>query len=214
VAADTLSFVGIVWDAPLTNPVNRIALNLAIFFDGGWFGTNNLGPGSGSVLNTNQYLAEPVVQATGDAGVTWTNVPFVSDYLVALQGQPTPTVDFGPPTLATAHFQLTPPLTNINGLRLIGSEGGTASGGFLGIFDLAVLTGEARSVQPLNPRWSGGVFSFEFQSRAGTGHRVEFKDSLSDPAWQTLKLVAGDGTLKQVTDNTGGAQRLYRVSSY
>lgn len=211
---DTLSYVGITWDPPLTNTVNRLALSLAVFFDGGWFGTNNLGPGSGSVLTTNQYLAEPIVQASGDGGVTWTNVPFVSDYLTALEGQPTPAVNFGPPTLGTAHFQLTPPLTNVNGVRIIGSEGGTASGGFLGIFDLAVLTGEAQSVQLINPQMVGSEFSFQFQSRAGAGHRVEYKNALSDSAWQTLKLIAGDGTLKQVTDNSGGAQRLYRVSSY
>ena len=46
---------------------------------------------------------------------------------------------FGAPTLATANFQLTPPVTNINGLRIIGTNGGTADGnGFIGVFELAV----------------------------------------------------------------------------
>ena len=212
-SVDTLSYVGILWSTPPTNPVVRLELNLAIFFDGGWFGTNNIGPGSGGFLSTNLHLAQPTVQASGDGGVTWTNVAFKSDYLIALEGHPLPAIDFGAPTLATAHFQLTPPLTNISGIRVIGTEGGTASGGFLGVFELATLTGDARRVTLLNPRMVAGEFSFEFDSQAGIGHVVQFKNSLSDANWQTLRIVAGDGTRKQVNDNTGGPQRLYRVLS-
>jgi len=210
---DTLSYVGILWTTPPTNPVVRLELNVAVFFDGGWFGVNNIGPGSGGFLSTNLHLVQPSVQASGDGGVTWTNVAFTSDYLIALEGHPLPAIDFGAPTLATAHFQLTPPLTNLSGIRLIGSEGGPASGGFLGVFELAVLTGDARRVTLLNPRMVAGQFSFEFDSQAGIGHVVQFKNSLSDDAWQTFDIVAGDGTRKQVTDNSGGAQRLYRVLS-
>jgi len=210
---DTLSYVGITWTSPPTNPMVRLQLNLAVFFDGGWFGVNNLGPGAGGLLTTNQDLIEPSVQASGDGGFTWTNVAFVSDYLTALEGHPLPAVAFGSPTLATAHFRLTPPLTDANGIRIIGTEGGTASGGFLGVFELGVFTGEARSVTLLNPRMVAGAFSFEFDSQAGIGHVVQFKNSLSDAVWQTLRIVAGDGTRKQVTDNSSGAQRLYRVLS-
>ena len=32
---------------------------------------------------------------------------------------------------------MTEPQTGINGVRIIGTEGGTASGGFLGVFELA-----------------------------------------------------------------------------
>jgi hypothetical protein len=186
---------------------------LATFFDGGWFGVNNIGPGSGGFVSTNLHLVQPSVQASGDGGITWTNVAFTSDYLIALEGHPLPAIDFGAPTLATAHFQLTPPLTNINGIRVVGSEGGTASGGFLGVFELGVFTGDARVVRLLNPRMVAGLFSFEFDSQAGIGHVVQFKNSLSDAAWQTLRIVAGDGTRKQIADNSGGAQRLYRVLS-
>ena len=35
-------------------------------------------------------------------------------------------------------FNLTTPVTGVNGVRLIGTEGGTASGGFLGVFELGV----------------------------------------------------------------------------
>ena len=79
--------------------------------------------------------------------------------------------------------------------------------------ELLILAGEARRVTLLNPQVLAGQFLFEFDSQAGIGHVVQFKNSLSDPAWQTLRLVAGDGTRKQVTDNSGGPQRLYRVLS-
>jgi len=209
---DTLSFVGIVWSTLPTNPVARLQLHLATFFDGGWFGVNNLGPGSGGFLSTNLHLEQPRVQASGD-GITWTNVTFTSDYPIALEGHPLPAMDFGAPTLATAHFQLTPPLTNISGIRVIGTEGGTASGGFLGVFELGVFTGDARRVTLLNPRMLAGQFSFEFDSQPGVGHVVQFKNALSDATWQTLRIVAGDGTRKQVGDTSGGPQRLYRVLS-
>jgi hypothetical protein len=209
---DGMSYVGILWSTPPTNPVVRLQLNLAVFFDGGWFGWNNIGPGSGGFLSTNLHLNQPAVQASGD-GINWSNVTYTSDYMIALEGHPLPAIDFGAPTLATAHFQLTPPLTNISGIRLIGLEGGTASGGFLGVFELGVFTGDARRVTLLNPQMLAGQFSFEFDSQAGVGHVVQFKNALSDPAWQTLRIVAGDGTRKQVTDNSGGPQRLYRVLS-
>jgi hypothetical protein len=120
-------------------------------------------------------------------------------------------VDFGAPTLATAHFRLTPPLTNINGIRIIGTEGGTASGGFLGVFELGVFTGEVRPPTLLNSRMIAGEFSFEFDSEPGVGYVVQFKNSLSDPAWQDLALISGNGTRKQVSDNSGGTERFYRV---
>jgi hypothetical protein len=47
---------------------------------------------------------------------------------------------------------------------------------------------------------------------------VEYKDSLSDPSWTTLKAVTGGvdtgigpDLLATVTDSTGGGSRLYRV---
>jgi len=208
---DTESYVGIVWDAPLTNPVTRLELSLMTFFDGGWFGTNYIGPGAGGSLSTNEDLAEPIVQASGDGGVTWTNVPFTSDYLTALEGHPLPAVAFGEPTLAQSTFRLTPPLVGISAIRIIGSEGGTASGGFLGVSELAVFTSSSGPVTLLNPRVNAGQFVFEFQSQAGVSHIVQFKNALSDTLWQTLTTIPGDGTQNPVSDTLTNPQRFYRI---
>jgi hypothetical protein len=197
----------------MTNTVVGMELDLATFFDGGWFGVNNTGPGSGGVLTTNDYLREPSVQVSANGGSTWNNAAFTSDYLTALQGHPLPAIDFGPPTLATAHFQLTPPQTGINAIRIIGSEGGTATAGFLGVFELEVFASGPRPVLLLNPRAAAGQFRFEFDTLGGSAYLVQWKNTLSDAIWQTLTTITGDGTRKQVTDSLSQAQRFYRVQS-
>ncbi len=135
---ETASFVGILWDTPLTQEVASIQFTICTFFDGGWFGPNNTGPGSGGALSNPTYLTEPNVEVTTDGGTTWTVVGHTSDYLTVLDGHPLPAVDFGPPTSATTTFILDTPQTGIDGIRLIGPEGGTASGGFLGVWEFAV----------------------------------------------------------------------------
>src|SRR5215467_8686849 len=132
-----VSFVGIIWPAPRPEEITTLTLSLATFFDGGWFGPNSTGPGASGALN-GAYLIEPSVQITTNGGISWTTVAKTSDYLTALNGHVLP-VAFGPPTLAAATFQLTPALTNITGIRIIGTNGGTADGnGFIGVFELAV----------------------------------------------------------------------------
>ena len=109
---------------------------IAAFFDGGWFGPNGSGPGATGTLDAG-HLIEPIIQITLDGGGTWTAVPHTSNYTTALSGVVLP-VAFGPPTLATATFNLSTLQTGITGIRVIGSEGGTASGGFLGLADIGV----------------------------------------------------------------------------
>ncbi len=210
-APDTNSFVGIVWANSVTNALTRLELNLATFFDGGWFGVNNLSPGGSGVLSSNTHLLEPIVQISTD-GVTWIPVAFTSDYLAVLNGHVLPP-DWQPPTLATAHFQLTPPQSGIKGVRILGSEGGTASGGFLGVFELAALTGAASPVMLLNPAVLTGQLRFEFDTQSGGSYDVQFKTALNDATWQTLTSVTGDGTRKTVLDPIVAGPRFYRVVS-
>ena len=210
----TVSYVGMLWIESLTRPVLSLDLSLAIFFDGGWFGVNGVGPGTGGTLAAATHLTEPTVQVSTNGGGTWTTVSHTSDYL-ALDGHPLPTVDFGPPTTATATFTLDEPATGINGIRIIGSEGGTASGGFIGVFELAVQTQastDPQSTTLLNLALGGAQFQFEFDSQTGTTHNVWSKSVLTDD-WQLHSTVVGDGTRKTVTDTLAGAQRFYRVSS-
>jgi hypothetical protein len=214
VAPGTVSFVGIVWNQPVANPIVRLELTMAIFFDGGWFGVNNLGPGSGSTLSALEHLTEPIVQITKDQGTNWSTINATSDYMTALDGHPLPAVDYGDPTAATATFTLTQPQTGINGIRIIGSEGGTASGGFLGVFDLAAKINRpatTQGVQLVNVGLVNRQIKFEFDSKTGTTYNVQYKTSLSDAAWTSLTTITGDGSRKSVADNITATQRFYRV---
>jgi hypothetical protein len=124
-----------------------------------------------------------------------------------------PAVPFGEPTSATATFRLTPPQTNINGIRLVGSEGGTASGGFLGVFELSVLTTIAQPVNLLNPQVVPGGFRFEFNSQVAVSYTVQRKNQLQDLSWENVSTVVGDGTRKQATISLVAPRGFYRITS-
>ncbi|HEX2746647.1 MAG TPA: PEP-CTERM sorting domain-containing protein, partial [Verrucomicrobiales bacterium] len=131
-----VSYVGITFATPRTDFVGSLTLGSATFFDGGWFGPNNSGPGASQPLNAS-FIIPPVVQVTFNGGATWSTVPSTSNYSTVMSGVTLP-VAFGAPTLSTSTFTITTPVTGINGIRLIGSEGGTASGGFMGVTELGV----------------------------------------------------------------------------
>lgn len=133
-AADPVSYVGIVWPTPRAVAVNRVGLVQALFRDGGWFGPNNAGPLPGGTL-TAADLTAPMVQVTMD-GSTWTTVPSSSNYVAMTAGITIP--DAGAIPQVRSAFQLNTPQANIRGIRLIGSEGGYASSGFLGVWELTV----------------------------------------------------------------------------
>ena len=60
--------------------------------------------------------------------------------------------------------------------------------------------------------WSGSQFTFTFLSTPGLTNTVQYTDSLSPPAWQTLTTIAGDGTVKSIADAAAGApNRFYRL---
>jgi hypothetical protein len=122
-------------------------------------------------------------------------------------------VDYGPPTTGTAHFQLATPQAGIKGVRIIGSEGGTATGGFLGVFELAALSRVPQPVALINPTVVSEQFRFEFDTQAGSSYVVLYKNSIAEPVWQTLTTVVGDGTRKAASDPVGPGSRFYRVES-
>ncbi len=133
---EPVAYAGILWPTVRTVAVNRLDLTMATFYDGGWFGPNGIGPGAGGALTVSGgYLIEPTVQTTADGGVTWTTRAHTSNYLTAFEGH---LIGVGQPTSQTATFTLTTPQANINGIRIIGQEGGQASGGFIGVFELKV----------------------------------------------------------------------------
>ncbi|MGB1124851.1 MAG: PEP-CTERM sorting domain-containing protein [Phycisphaeraceae bacterium] len=111
--------------------IDQVTINLVGFVDGGWFGT----PGSNSTASGD--LVVPTVQVTTDGGTTWTDVAGVTDDYIAQISSAT----IGGPDalpLATFDFAAQGP---VDGIRLIGTPGGTASGGqpgFIGATEITV----------------------------------------------------------------------------
>jgi hypothetical protein len=56
------------------------------------------------------------------------------------------------------------------------------------------------------------VFDATLQTDVGKNYYLEFKDTLSDPAWTALPLLEGGGALKALSDPAANsAHRFYRA---
>jgi len=76
---------------------------------------------------------------------------------------------------------------------------------------IARLNGDLMA-QLLNPVWSGGTFSASVATDTGKTYLLEYKNSFNDTTWTTLPGVAGDGTVKNLTDPSATvSRRFYRV---
>jgi len=64
----------------------------------------------------------------------------------------------------------------------------------------------------LNPTWDTNGFRVSARTQNGRVYRLEYKSSLADSDWIALPLVAGNGSLRSLSDPTAtGSQRFYRV---
>lgn len=143
------SFVGVTWDKPVKETVTQLQLTLNTHFDGGWFGTNYSSPAPDMRLGTN-HISEtsvPLLQVTYDKGSSWKIVSNKNDYLAKMVGH-----KIGneiTPSTVTINFSPEIPLSNIDGVRLIGSEGGGMlkkdANGFISVAEFKVLTSETDS---------------------------------------------------------------------
>jgi hypothetical protein len=138
-----VGYVGATFTLSPNTEVNSIVLYGRDFGDGGWFGVHSDGP-AGPVVDGNPTLAAsnliaPTVQYTTNGGLTWvTDTAETDDYVTALTGA---IANGGSPT-NPATFTLTTPLTGVDGIRLIGQEGGYAGdSGFLGADEIQVFAG-------------------------------------------------------------------------
>jgi hypothetical protein len=67
----------------------------------------------------------------------------------------------------------------------------------------------------LNPNWTAGQFTVSVQTQNGRAYRLEYKNSLSDPTWTGLYMIAGNGGTQTLSDSAPPTtQRFYRVSRW
>jgi hypothetical protein len=63
------------------------------------------------------------------------------------------------------------------------------------------------------PTKVGNNFMLSFQTELGETYTAQYVDSLSTLNWQSLPGVAGDGTVKTITNSAPGvSQRFYRLN--
>jgi hypothetical protein len=185
------SFTGILWTSPMT--VKTLKLTFATFFDGGWFGPNGIDPGAGGPLN-GTYLLEPTLQVSYDGGVTWISVEHESDYLSALDGHLIGGGAVPNPSTKAATFTLTDAAVGVTGIRVIGAEGGTASGGFLGAFEVEVTsggTGADMDNDGLPDAWEVPRFGYVHAQDAHGDTDADGSDHLTEYAFD-LSVTASD----------------------
>ena len=66
-----------------------------------------------------------------------------------------------------------------------------------------------------DPAWTPNNFRASLMTQSGRTYRLEFKNSIEDPEWTALPLVAGTGSRITLTDPSAvSSQRLYRVRSW
>lgn len=141
----TNDYVGVTFSSPV-NYVESVGLVMAMFVDGGWFGTTHPGIVAGSPLAAGD-LAAPIVQITSD-GTHWTNVAATSNYDSVMLGA---TIGGGansnPVNSPLSTFTLDHPQSDVLGIRLLGNGGGYAgNGGFIGVSEMYVNVPEPSSV--------------------------------------------------------------------
>ena len=136
-ASGTFGYIGMVnMTIPAGEAVTNLSANMITANDGGWFGPNATGPGPGGAL-TGAHLTVPTVQITSDGGTTWSIVGASSnDYLATMTGHNIgdSNANGTNPNYITVNFTLDIPQVGINGIRLIGPEGGGPAGGDAGGF--------------------------------------------------------------------------------
>lgn len=135
------SYIGVIWGSSRTDQITTVTVDFVSFLDGGWFGKNGVSPAAGDPLDVSIHHVEPTMQVTTNGGSTWTNVPTTSNYPSRLDGHEIGGGGNPNPTSFTATWTLTEPQTNINGIRLIGEEGGNAgsdSNGFIAASEIYV----------------------------------------------------------------------------
>ena len=118
------TFIEQTFSTPETSLIGGLSYADDTFQNGGWFGvtgedangnTGNFGPGT---LSSTELIA-PIVQITLD-GTNWTTVADSNNYVMALSS--TYTGNGASTEIST--FTLDAPVTGIEGIRLIGTDGG------------------------------------------------------------------------------------------
>jgi hypothetical protein len=138
------AFIGIMFSSPVTSlQLNSVDFYGSIFGDGGWWGKQATAAdgSSGDFATTliSSVLVVPTLQYTTDNGVTWNDLTNSNDYVTQYTGVKAPNGGniAMPEVVFTADF----PVSDFDGIRLIGPNGGFANGGFIAATQIELQAG-------------------------------------------------------------------------
>lgn len=117
------SYFGVLWPRHIVSEITELSIVMKIFKDGGWFGKNNFLP-TNKVLSIDEAISknsQPIVQITNDLGKSWKTVKTKSNYLTRVKNHQIKEI---PTFIDSITFEVQEPISDINGIRIIGSEGG------------------------------------------------------------------------------------------
>jgi PKD repeat protein len=187
------------------------------------------GPAGTNVLTKTNYILVTlpgvlvVLPASFDFGLLATGTTAQTSLLVSNAGPGTLTGSavlsgVGPFTIGSG----TPfSLTASGSTNLVVNFAPTNSGSFTNLVLFATdagiatnaISGRALYAPIIFPAPSAQAeFDFSFETFSGFNYTVQYKDFLTDPLWQTLQTLPGDGSTKFITNSVAAPdQRLYRL---
>ena len=192
------SYIGVVWDEPRDDEITTVTVDFATFLDGGWFGQNGQSPGAGNALDSNVHLAEPTVQVTNNGGASWSNIAASSNYPSRLDGHEIGGGGNPNPTGFEATWTLASPQSGINGIRLIGPDGGNAGADANGFLAASEIEIEAASVVA-QPTLSASPVN------VAAGGSSTLSWDLPDGVVSATLSVLGGGPIQNISGDTGSA---------
>src|SRR6185436_15263637 len=74
------------------------------------------------------------------------------------------------------------------------------------------LPGASELPVPAAASKTGNTLSIAFPTLSGLPYQLSYKNGLSDPGWQVLTNVIGDGAIRIISDDLNSGQRFYRVT--
>ena len=212
-----------------SNPVN-------LYTNGGSFTVTLTAIGAGgtnSIIRTNFILVtEPphlvVAPANLDFGIVLTGLTSQAAFVISNAGSGilvvTSTVPVGPfQLLDSSNVVSTLPfaVAGTSSTNIFLQFSPISSGAFSNLVTFVsnggdstnAVFGEGMNVPLiLLPTLAGNSFFFSFETVSGKTYDIQFKDTLDDPAWQTLVSYPGQGTvLFHTNDATSNPQRFYRL---
>ncbi len=161
---------------------------------------------SGTVLS-NTLVSASNTNALGNG---WTAVAFVKDFAPDYSSFNQSTVPLTPGAFSVSLFTANDPARHVQyGFQTVGPNVWSTDAASFGN---VVIGNVGTFPTTITPSRNGVNINLTFASQLGKTYTVQYKNSLTNGAWNTLTTTNGTGANAVVVDPTSGTQRYYRLS--